>query len=317
MNKKNFCKSCLGAVLALAFAASTAGALPNPASAPSISSFAAQYNDKVAKLSQSTYKGMRIRSYTVKSDKATFVLNGAPKQSYVQSTNMRASLTGQTNADKDILEMTLSASPKKESDAMKDAYTTEWTTAATLMLTSLCPLASDEDARNLLQNQIGMPITTGNMLGKTMAREFTGDFGGQSIVASGGRDNKGIVTLTVKMNGAADGSDDSSPSDGKATQLIAGKTVDVKLGEAFYLDLSNNAGTGYTWEYNSEGPGASRLISVKTTESSNMPGGKLTERWSFDAARIGKQTLRFTCARSWEGVQSSDQTLTFTVNIVR
>ncbi len=312
MKPSKILRSGLAFAMALCCATSALPAHAATATAPpTIASFFKQFNAKVAKLPQTTYKGMKLTSYGVKSDKVSFSINGAPRQGYVQSTTMKASYTGRMNDDKAILEMTMTAVPKKDADAVKDSYTEEWTTAATLMLTSLFPDATDQDARNLMQNEIGMPIVTGGMLGLTQAREFSGPFGGHAIVARGERGDKGIVTLTVAV---ASGSDADTAA---GTKLVAGKSVTVSVGAPFYLDLTSNAGTGYVWEYNSSGPGTCRLVGVSNVASANLPGGSQTERWSFTATRIGKLTLQFSLSRSWEGFQKGDQVQTFTVNIVK
>lgn len=273
--------------------------------------FAKPFNAKVKLLPVNVYKDLKINSYSIGKDKKSFTYYSTPKRNYLATAHMKCSLTGKLDDGGAINEITMLATPLKQSDAGTVAYAEEWTTTGTLVLTTFFPTLSDSAARNLMSNEIGLPIAVGGKMVSAIGTKsvYSGTIGESKFELSGARKSDGTVSMTAKLLGA-DGEDAAA-----GNALIAGKTITVQLGDSFYAEQVYSAGTGYTWEYESTGSGACRLIETKSSTAPRT-GGPTTERFSFQATRVGDITLKFALARPWEGINADTQTVVYTVKVV-
>ena len=94
------------------------------------------------------------------------------------------------------------------------------------------------------------------------------------------------------------------------------KTIEIKFGETFSLELESIPSSGYSWQWINDEPS----ILIEKTDSSfhsehpNRPGNNGVEIWKFKGIKNGKATIRMEYKRVWD-TNSTIKTEIFKVNI--
>ena len=100
-----------------------------------------------------------------------------------------------------------------------------------------------------------------------------------------------------------------------------GKTIYVKQGNTFYIRLSENPSTGYSWKLNL-GKGLSLLKTNYYSPKSSINSQRLIvgaagyRLWEVKAVAKGSRQLKGTYRRSWEPLTGKEQTFTLNVKVV-
>lgn len=90
----------------------------------------------------------------------------------------------------------------------------------------------------------------------------------------------------------------------------------IPVGQYFQKTLTTHSGTGYTWVLTSLPPGlALTEITTATIGKQIMPGGPLSETFTFLGIAKGAGKLSFSLIRPWEPTEAID-TLTLEVEVV-
>lgn len=144
---------------------------------------------------------------------------------------------------------------------------------------------------------------------------------GGSIYAAGSNNNESnnsksrtIVTIpAVQSNPSKDKTNVVLP---KGNVLKADSVNSVKKNQQFYVVLSENASTGYTWSYKTNNK-AIQLIDQKNILPSNkkIVGAPSQKVWTFKAIQPGTYKLQFSYARSWEKNATPAKTVIYTVEV--
>jgi inhibitor of cysteine peptidase len=100
----------------------------------------------------------------------------------------------------------------------------------------------------------------------------------------------------------------------------SGKTISLKNGENFTLDLKENPTTGYSWQLNLS-KGLSILSDEYTEhrlpgEKEVTPGRGGTHSWLIQATAPGSQQVNGIYKRSWENTTGTEENFTLTVEVV-
>jgi predicted secreted protein len=90
----------------------------------------------------------------------------------------------------------------------------------------------------------------------------------------------------------------------------------VKLNQNFYVILSENASTGYTWSYKTNNT-AIQLIDQKNILQSDkkLVGAPSQKVWTFKAVQKGTYKLQFSYSRSWEKNTPPAKTVDYTIEV--
>lgn len=75
-------------------------------------------------------------------------------------------------------------------------------------------------------------------------------------------------------------------------------SMNIKRGQSFDLQLSETAGTGYSWKIDHT-PGL-QLLDEKVILQNMVPGGSGTQVWTFRATMPGNQQITAVYRRPWE-----------------
>jgi inhibitor of cysteine peptidase len=104
------------------------------------------------------------------------------------------------------------------------------------------------------------------------------------------------------------------------TENDSGKTISLKNGENFTLNLKENPTTGYSWQLNlSKGL---NILSDEYTqdkfpgEKEVPPGRGGTHSWQIQATAPGSQQVNGIYKRSWENTTGTEENFTLNVEVV-
>lgn len=246
--------------------------------------FATRFNEGVAELNPGTYSNLKIASMAKTG--VNYVMNHAPKEHYLYSQNMTAQIACTTCYKNNITCMTFTAAPYDTIDPMSNAYLTEWSDAAALMLTSLFRDMTDAQARAILHNNLGLPAAASDEIDwdrLAAGKKVSIDLGGLKCTFSGSMTEKGDVKVTVDLLFTSDSvvvlasSATSSSGDTyyeRPIKVDVSKTTTVKLGQQFQIDLVANSGVEHKWKYSTSGSGGSRLIENEIYSPTGELGGE-------------------------------------------
>jgi inhibitor of cysteine peptidase len=112
---------------------------------------------------------------------------------------------------------------------------------------------------------------------------------------------------------------DTTDQEKMITENNNGNSIDLKKGHAFYLKLSENPSTGYSWQL-SVGNGlnllSDRYHPFESSKSSKnfVVGAGGFHLWRIEAAAKGSQQIKAVYKRPWEPETGREQT--FTLNVV-
>jgi inhibitor of cysteine peptidase len=93
------------------------------------------------------------------------------------------------------------------------------------------------------------------------------------------------------------------------------KTIHVKVGEEFIIELKSNPTTGYDWEYTSVYEWIQLMDKNYEADTPVLTGSGGTDIFTFKAHGEGTATLDFVYKRSWETTSAEQKT--FTVEVSR
>ncbi|WP_410509240.1 protease inhibitor I42 family protein [Methanosarcina hadiensis] len=100
------------------------------------------------------------------------------------------------------------------------------------------------------------------------------------------------------------------------TEAENGRSISIKNGEIFILQLRENPSTGYSWELNvSEGL---NILSDGYTEDEapeNQVGVPGTHSWTIEAASQGSQQVNGIYKRPWENMTGTEENFTLNVEV--
>lgn len=105
------------------------------------------------------------------------------------------------------------------------------------------------------------------------------------------------------------------------TENDNGKTIYVKQGNIFYIRLSENPSTGYSWKLNLS-KGLSLLETKYYSPKSSIDSQRLIvgaagyRLWKIKAVTKGNQQLKGIYRRSWEPVTGKEKTFKLNVKVV-
>ncbi len=93
------------------------------------------------------------------------------------------------------------------------------------------------------------------------------------------------------------------------------KTIHVKVGEEFIIELKSNPTTGYSWEYTGVYEWIQVMDKTYETDTPVLTGSGGTDIFTFKANSEGTAMLDFVYKRSWETTSAEQKT--FTVEVSR
>ncbi len=126
----------------------------------------------------------------------------------------------------------------------------------------------------------------------------------------------GITDETV-TNGDTTQGDQTIETGQIITEAENGKSIRIKNGENFILQLRENPSTGYSWELNvSEGLD---ILSDGYTQD-QAPEGQVgvpgTHSWTIEAVSLGSQQVNGIYKRPWENMTGTEENFTLTVEVI-
>ena len=96
--------------------------------------------------------------------------------------------------------------------------------------------------------------------------------------------------------------------------LQSGSSMEVQLGEEFYIYLEGNPSTGYTWEVIEDGALVTKLLEEEWMYEEEIPGSPGTVKFTFTAEEVGEAELKLVYHRTWEDEPPAEEyTLTIIV----
>ena len=99
------------------------------------------------------------------------------------------------------------------------------------------------------------------------------------------------------------------------TKTDDGRTVTVRLGARFTVELAENPSTGYSWKVVSAGaPAVRQLGEPAFRQDGRLRGSAGTATFSFEAAAPGQGGIALACARPFE--KDAKPAATFALNVV-
>ena len=139
---------------------------------------------------------------------------------------------------------------------------------------------------------------------------------GSEQVSSVTPETPGITDETV-TNGDTTQGDQTIETGQIITEAENGKSIRIKNGEIFILQLRENPSTGYSWELNvSEGL---NILSDGYTQDQS-PEGQVgvpgTHSWTIEAVSQGSQQVNGIYKRPWENMTGTEENFTLTVEVV-
>ena len=138
---------------------------------------------------------------------------------------------------------------------------------------------------------------------------------GSEQVSSVTPETSGITDETVTEANAAQ-SDQTIETGQIVTEAENGKSIRIKNGEIFILQLRENPSTGYSWELNvSEGLD---ILSDGYTQD-QAPEGQVgvpgTHSWTIEAVSLGSQQVNGIYKRPWENMTGTEENFTLNVEV--
>jgi predicted secreted protein len=112
-----------------------------------------------------------------------------------------------------------------------------------------------------------------------------------------------------------------APSDLLAfTAADSGRTINIKVGASFQVLLAGNGTTGYQWTASIDDPDVLQQPGDPAFRSANTSPGIVgsggTYTFGIKAVRVGRSSLTFNYARSWEVGVAPVQVVRLTVVVV-
>ncbi|KKG05726.1 protease inhibitor I42 family protein [Methanosarcina mazei] len=125
-----------------------------------------------------------------------------------------------------------------------------------------------------------------------------------------------ITDEIVTEANAAQGNETIEPGQ-IITEAENGKSMSIKKGELFILQLSENPSTGYSWELNvSEGL---NILSDRYSQE-EAPEGQVgvagIHSWTIEAVSEGSRQVNGIYKRPWENTTGTEENFTLTVEVV-
>ncbi len=94
--------------------------------------------------------------------------------------------------------------------------------------------------------------------------------------------------------------------------------INVKVDEEFVIELKGNPTTGYTWVWKASEMDDGAVVLLESwyeAPATDLVGAGGTFKYRFEAVGEGRVTMMFAYAREWEGVQPTDESRIFKVDI--
>lgn len=103
----------------------------------------------------------------------------------------------------------------------------------------------------------------------------------------------------------------------KYTEMQDGKTVSVRQGDTFEVQLDANPSTGYRWKLVDLDTSVLQTVGTPqySPQKTGLMGSGGTETYEFEAVGQGVTTLRMHYVRPWERDQNPAETYTLTVEV--
>ena len=103
---------------------------------------------------------------------------------------------------------------------------------------------------------------------------------------------------------------DSVPLDSTAENHLSS-------GDIVYVALEGNGSTGYWWYYTISDQSVVSFLESDTFNfaDEDIVGGPVTGIWKFECGTAGSAVIVFDYFRSWEGIESSVNTKTFSLSV--
>ena len=138
---------------------------------------------------------------------------------------------------------------------------------------------------------------------------------GSEQVSSVTPETPGITDETVNEANATQG-DQTIETGQIITEAENGKSIRIKNGEIFILQLRENPSTGYSWELNvSEGL---NILSDGYTQD-QAPEGQVgvpgTHSWTIEAVSLGSQQVNGIYKRPWENMTGTEENFTLALEV--
>ncbi|KKG18135.1 protease inhibitor I42 family protein [Methanosarcina mazei] len=138
---------------------------------------------------------------------------------------------------------------------------------------------------------------------------------GSEQVSSVTPETPGITDETVNEANATQG-DQTIETGQIVTEAENGKSIRIKNGEIFILQLRENPSTGYSWELNvSEGLD---ILSDGYTQD-QAPEGQVgvpgTHSWTIEAVSLGSQQVNGIYKRPWENMTGTEENFTLALEV--
>ncbi|MCY6371356.1 protease inhibitor I42 family protein [Clostridium ganghwense] len=92
----------------------------------------------------------------------------------------------------------------------------------------------------------------------------------------------------------------------------------MKKDQTIAVKLTENASTGYTWNYTIENPDIIEFTADGVEEiNKDLVGSPSNHYWGFKAKKEGSTTITFNLYREWEGKEKSIKTYKYKVSVVQ
>ncbi len=99
-------------------------------------------------------------------------------------------------------------------------------------------------------------------------------------------------------------------------QLKEDSSNEIKIGQRFYVELTSNESTGYTWQYSCSASSveylSDKIFCVKNCDLSGAPNQRI---WIFTGKSAGTAELTFKYFRSWEDESTAVDTVVYKIVI--
>jgi inhibitor of cysteine peptidase len=130
-----------------------------------------------------------------------------------------------------------------------------------------------------------------------------------------------VVAIFIFAAGCTEKTTTQENKTTEKSQVVTGndseKTINLKKGENFTLNLKENPTTGYTWELNlSKGLSIlnDKYIQDPTSEGYTGVGGN--HSWVIQATIPGSQQVNGIYKRSWENLTDTEEKFTLNVEVI-
>lgn len=103
----------------------------------------------------------------------------------------------------------------------------------------------------------------------------------------------------------------------KTIKLEKNKITELSKSDSCFVELKENATTGFRWYFNNTNEKSLKAISEKKINFNkpDIVGGGVTHVWKFQAVEKGRAVLDFKYYRSWEGIENSVDSSRFEIRI--